>query len=402
MIKKTKTVLRITLAALIILSLCCTTSYASDEYIRYYMATLFNQNITYGQYADGSEYMYYGVVGDADYQELNNKYVTVDNDLIYGLAEAAKKSVKYLYIPIYSGAANAYDYYMVLASTTLNHAKQLKISAVDTIYNGVATPATYNQFNATGTITQENWTRTQGAINVYPLRFSINPGTAKADFIRITLNNQTVFGSLIIGMYDIKVIGSAGSAEQLHSDFINLNQNITNTITQIQQQGQEISNAIGNSSNEIAQQIQQQGQNIQNKIDENGEAIEQKVQQLTNTTIKYGEDANYYLDAIAYATDGQKLQVTSVQQHFSTALQAINAQQQIMHNNVLQNAPSEQQVNNNISIDNIAPDMDVSIIGAGSSDKGIGIILNDTRVIAMLVMVFGIATLSYLLFGRKT
>lgn len=380
MTKKLKTVLRITLAALIILSLLCTPNFASDEYIRYYMSSLFRQNITYGQYADGTEYMYYGVVGNASSQEYNNTYVTVDNDLIYALAEAATKSVKYLYIPIYSGAANAYDYYMVLASTTLNYAKQLKISAVDTIYNGVATPASFNEFNATGTISSETWSRTQGTFTVYPLRFSVNPTTAKADFIRITLNNQTVTGSLIIGMYEIKVIGSAGSTEQIHSDFNALNQNITNTITQIQQQGDKISSSI----------------------DQSGDAIVQSVQQLTNTTIKYGDDANYYLDAITYATDGQRLQVTSMQQHFTTALQAINAQQQIMHNNVLQNAPSEQQVNNNISIDNIAPDMDVSIIGGGSSDQGIGIILNDTRIIAMLVMVFGIATLSYLLFGRKT
>lgn len=380
MTKKVRSICWITLVALIILSLLCTPTYASDEYIRYYMHSLFCQNITYGQYADGTEFMYYGVVGNSSYQEYNNTYVTVNNDLIYGLAEAATKSVKYLYIPIYSGAANAYDYYMVLASTTLNYAKQLKISAVDTIYNGIPTPASFNEFNATGTITSETWSRTQGTFTVYPLRFSVNPTSAKADFIRITLNNQTVTGSLIIGMYDIKVIGSAGSADQIHSDFNALNQNITNTITQIQQQGDQISSSI----------------------EQSGDAIVQSVQQLTNTTIKYGDDANYYLDAITYATDGQKLQVQSLQMHFATALQAINAQQQIMHSNILGNAPTEQQVNNNISIDNIAPDMDVSIIGGGSSDTGIGIILNDTRVIAMLVMVFGIATLSYLLFGRKT
>ena len=286
----------------------------------------------------------------------------------------------YFYVPIYSSAANAYEYQMYIGSTSNGVCNQLDVVSVDTIYGGAATPASYAQQDDTNIFDQ--WQTADGGSTsyIYNRTLDINPKAAKVDMIRITFATQTVFALTIIGLYNINIVGATADLDTLRADVNNISNNISNMITEIQQSGYSIVQSINNNTNSTANEIKT----------------------LTDTTIKYGDDANYYLDAITYSTDGQQLQIQTLQQHFGTALQAIQAQNQIIHNNVINNAPTENQVNQVISKDQIAPDVNVSVIGGGSSNSGIGIIMSQTRVIAMLTCCVGIAILSYLLFGRKT
>lgn len=369
-------------AAILLCTQIYATSHTFDDASRYYIRRIFNQDFVYGQYKDGSSFMSQNIAtssfADYGYTEF---YPEVNyHQLIYAQAAAATKTVKYLYVPICSASANAYNYMMVIGSPSSNYAIQLDIIAVDTIYNGVATPANYNQYKSNGALRSENWARSQGSLTVYPIQFNVQPVAQNADVIRITLSDQTVTGSLIFGMYDIQVTSSASSIPQLITELNNIETSLTSIVTEIQTSNNAVISAIN----------------------DNTTSTQSVISSLIETTIKYGDDANYYLDAITYSTDGQKLQVQSLQQHFASALQAIQAQNQIIHNNVINNAPTENQVNQVISKDQIAPDVDVSIIGGGSSNNGIGIIMSQTRVIAMITCCVGIAILSYLLFGRKT
>lgn len=360
MTKKVKTICWITLAALIILSLFGTPICAAgkDNYI--YYSSIVNQNFVYGQRNNGaSETGTYRIF--TPYTGIAYPANNYDNDYLYvrSLTSSTSNPLKYVYLPLF--LANYADIVIYTAGKTANVTK-FTVTAVDSINDGIATPCDFSQ--ATDCTEEYDWQNADNGTSVdrttFALRsLNVHTKVAKTDILRITFDTSTSAAGIFVAVANVSPSVDNGAV----TDGLN---------------------------------------SVVTAINNNGTTIDNSVQQLINTTISYGDDANYYLDAITYATDGQQVQVSTLQQHFTTALQAINAQQQIMHNNILANAPSEQQVNNNISIDNIAPDMDVSIIGGGSSDTGIGIILNDTRVIAMLVMVFGIATLSYLLFGRKT
>lgn len=353
--KKVKSICWITLAALIILSLLCTPTYAlSDAYLVSVMGQEYHE---YVQYTDGSTGMGSLVSYDLSYTETN---ATVTEHIIAREDSDGNGTIKYFYIPIYTTNAKSVSWEIIHGTQSSYDIIGYTVTAVDSIYQGVATPCVYNQseYYLMQSITDyRRW---------YGEKLSVVCATDLVDVIRITLDAETT-GDFFLALTDI--INVTATPEQLYSDISNISTSINNVITEIQT---------------------------------NTTTTDGALQQLTNTVIQYGEDGLYHLEAITQQTDGQKLVYQTLQQHFNTALQAIYAQNQIIHNNVISNAPSEQQINHVISKDQIAPDVNVAVIGAGTSNSGIGIIMSQSRIIAMMVCVMGIAILSYLLFGRKT
>lgn len=352
--KLCKIIMKLTLivSAAILLS---TPNYAlSDAYLVSVMGQEYHE---YVQYTNGNTGMGSLVSYDLTYTETN---ATVTDHIIAREDTGTSGTIKYFYLPVYTTNAKSVSWEIIHGTQSSYDMIGYTVTAVDSIHNGIATPCTYNQSEYYLMQSINDYRRWYGE------KLSVVCATDLVDVIRITLDAETT-GDFFLALTDI--INVTATPDQLYSDITNISQSIENVVTEIQDNTTSTDNAI---------------------------------QQLTETVIQYGEDGMYRLEAITYSTDGQKLQIQTLQQHFGTALQAIQAQNKIIHNNVINNAPTENQVNQVISKDQIAPDVDVSIIGGGSSNSGIGIIMSQTRVIAMLTCCIGIAILSYLLFGRKT
>lgn len=318
-----------------------------------------------GANASGSDYReYYRAPVDGSEQE---------GTWYFARGETPSKKIRYWYIPIMTTAASSICFNFVFGSANQTTVRLIDVVAVDTIYNGVATPCEYmfgtedlmDNYQTYLTLNTTSATKTA----FYLKDLEVMPKTAKAEYIRIETEQDTDYASYyqqntFIALYAMEAINEADS-ETIISEITNINESISSIITEIQNNTSELNT-------------------------------------LTQTVIKYGDDANYYLEAITYSTEGQTLAVNTLKQHFTTALQAVQAQNQIIHNNVISNAPTENQVQQAINKEQIAPDVDAAVIGGGTSDSGIGIIMSQTKVVAMMVLVMGIAILSYLLFGRKT
>lgn len=338
-----------------VMMLLSTTTYAiSDAYLVSVMGQEYHE---YVQYTDGSTGKGSLVSYDLTYTETN---ATVTNHIIARGDTVSNGTIKYFYLPIYTTNAKSVSWEIIHGTHSSYDMIGYKVAAVDSIYNGVATPCIYNQSEYYLMQTINDYRRWYGE------KLSVVCATDLVDVIRITLDAETT-GDFFLALTDI--ISVTATPDQLYNDISNISTSINNVVTEIQT---------------------------------NTTSTDSAIQQLTNTVIQYGDDGKYRLEVITYSTDGQQLQIQTLEQHFNTALQAIQAQNQIIHNNVISSAPTENQVNQVISKDQIAPDVDVSIVGGGSSDSGIGIIMSQTRVIAMLTCCVGIAILSYLLFGRKT
>lgn len=332
-----------------------------DNYI--YQSNIVNQSFAYFEQASGETKagtyqaftMYNGINYPADNYNFDYLYMRYAGG-------ASGNVIKYIYLPLFQ--ASSVSISMYTAGTSAN-AVAYNIIAADAINAGVATPCEFSQSSkpsATYSLIKAEATTVSGnTINLAIRKCTITtPG--KTDILRLTIDT-TVTGNIYLGVFEITPIANVTS----------IYQGIQNIVSTINQQTTDINN--NNNSN---------------------------TQSIVNTVIKYGDDTNYYLEAITYSTQDQQLIVNTTKLKFNTALQALQAQNQIIHNNVINNAPTENQVQQVINKEQIAPDVDIAVIGGGTSDSGIGIIMSQTKVIAMMVLVMGIAILSYLLFGRKT
>lgn len=329
-----------------------------EEYI--YQTNIVNQNFNYFERADGTtltgSYLEYTVYRADNYPEQDY----LDKPQLYGYdyvymrrgAGATGNPIKYIYLPVFMACGVQIELYTASSS---NAVKAYQITAVDAIKNGVTTSCEFTQSEASSEGVQliryeEYPSVSDDTTALWIRRLSVNVPKS-VDILRLEISTTSV-GNISIGVFEQTPIPN----------------------------GAEITEGINN----IISTINNQSQSI------------------VNTIIKYGDDANYYLEAITYSTEDQKLIVNTTKQKFNTALQALQAQNQIIHSNVINNAPTQNQVQQVINKEQIAPDVDVAVIGGGTSDSGIGIIMSQTKVIAMMVLVMGIAILSYLLFGRKT
>lgn len=332
-----------------------------DNYI--YQSSIVNQSFAYFEQASGATKagtyqaftMYNGINYPADNYNFDYLYMRYAGG-------ATGNLIKYIYIPLFQASSVSISMYTSGSSTNV---AAYKITAVDSINAGVATPCEFSQSSnhtAAYSLIKAEATSVSGNTTSLVLRKCTITTPGKTDILRLTIDT-TVTGNIYFGIFEITPIANVTS----------ISEGIQNIVSTINQQTTDINN--NNNSN---------------------------TQSIVNTVIKYGDDANYYLEAITYSTQDQQLVVNTTKQKFNTALQALQAQNQIIHNNVINNAPTENQVQQVISKEQIAPDVDVAVIGGGTSDSGIGIIMSQTKVIAMMVLVMGIAILSYLLFGRKT
>lgn len=109
-----------------------------------------------------------------------------------------------------------------------------------------------------------------------------------------------------------------------------------------------------------------------------------------------------YLHTIVTISDEDRLQIITIQNSYSSINETMQHYESIIDAaNASINAPTASAAAGALDRTQILPDFDASSIGAGSSDSGIGIILSNAWVIKMLVAVLGIASLSYILFGKK-
>lgn len=111
---------------------------------------------------------------------------------------------------------------------------------------------------------------------------------------------------------------------------------------------------------------------------------------------------NTYLHTITTVSDEDKLQIITIKNSYSSINETMQHYESIIDAaNASINAPTASAAAGALDRTQILPDFDASSIGAGSSDSGIGIILSNAWVIKMLVAVLGIASLSYILYGKK-
>lgn len=353
-------------AAMIVALICVlSTSVCAEGLENYvYNSVIVNQSFAYFEYTNGTtnsgayySYNLYQAVDHVQDEDGNYDYVH-----LRALSGSSGKIVKYIYLPLFQ--SSSVDVTLFTASNIAS-VKAHNIVAVDAINNGVATQCDFTQSTSVTElmplIQADSGLTTQGRVNLSFRQCTVTTN-GRADILRLTINTASN-ATICIGVFKINPIANVSSI----SDGIN------SIITTINQQTADINNNNNNNA-----------------------------QSIVNTVIKYGDDANYYLEAITYATQEQQLVVNTTKQKFNTALQALQAQNQIIHNNVINNAPTENQVQQVINKEKIAPDVDIAVIGGGTSDSGIGIIMSQTKLIAMMVLVMGIAILSYLLFGRKT
>lgn len=353
-------------AALIAALICVlSTSVCAEGQENYiYNSVIVNQDFTYFEYKnakiDAGYYQAYSLYGVVDsVYDTDNNYDYVHMRVNEG---ASGYVVKYIYLPLFVTTSVQIDLFTAGATASVT---AHNIIAVDAINDGVSTSCDFVQADEVtdemSLIESDSGVISGHTANMAFRTCSVTtPG--RADILRITVDTTSI-KTINVGVFKINPIVNVSS----------ISQGIQNIISTINQQTTDINNNNNNNT-----------------------------QSILNTVIKYGDDANYYLEAITYATQDQQLIVSTTQQKFSTALQALQAQNQIIHNNIINNAPTENQVQQVINKEQIAPDVDVAVIGGGTSDSGIGIIMSQTKVIAMMVLVMGIAILSYLLFGRKT
>lgn len=109
-----------------------------------------------------------------------------------------------------------------------------------------------------------------------------------------------------------------------------------------------------------------------------------------------------YLHTIVTISDDDRLQIITIQNSYASINETMQHYESIIDAaNASINAPTASAAAGALDRTQILPDFDASSIGAGSSDSGIGIILSNAWVIKMLVAVLGIASLSYILYGKK-
>lgn len=109
-----------------------------------------------------------------------------------------------------------------------------------------------------------------------------------------------------------------------------------------------------------------------------------------------------YLHTIVTISDEDRLQIITIQNSYSSINETMQHYESIIDAaNASINAPTASAAAGALDRTQILPDFDASSICAGSSDSGIGIILSNAWVIKMLVAVLGIASLSYILYGKK-
>lgn len=109
-----------------------------------------------------------------------------------------------------------------------------------------------------------------------------------------------------------------------------------------------------------------------------------------------------YLHTIVTISDEDRLQIITIQNSYSSINETMQHYESIIDAaNASINAPTASAAAGALDRTQILPDFDASSIGAGSSDSGIGIILSNAWVVKMLVAVLGIASLSYILYGKK-
>lgn len=109
-----------------------------------------------------------------------------------------------------------------------------------------------------------------------------------------------------------------------------------------------------------------------------------------------------YLHTIVTISDEDRLQIITIQNSYSSINETMQHYESIIDAaNASINAPTASAAAGALDRTQILPDFDASSIGAGSSDSGIGVILSNAWVIKMMVAVLGVASLSYILFGKK-
>lgn len=113
-------------------------------------------------------------------------------------------------------------------------------------------------------------------------------------------------------------------------------------------------------------------------------------------------EINTYLHTISTVSDEDKLLIITIKNSYSSLNETMQHYESIIDAaNASINAPTASAAAGALDRTQILPDFDASSIGAGSSDSGIGIILSNAWVIKMFVAVLGIASLSYILYGKK-
>lgn len=121
-----------------------------------------------------------------------------------------------------------------------------------------------------------------------------------------------------------------------------------------------------------------------------------------STTVTQLIQINTYLHTITTVSDEDKLQIITIKNSYSSINETMQHYESIIDAaNASINAPTASAAAGSLDRTQILPDFDASSLGAGSSDSGIGVILSNAWVIKMLVAVLGIASLSYILYGKK-
>lgn len=110
-----------------------------------------------------------------------------------------------------------------------------------------------------------------------------------------------------------------------------------------------------------------------------------------------------YLSTITTVSDDDKLLIVTLQGSYDDVRQKMQQYTQIINSaDAAINAPAPSDIAPTLDAGNVFPDADFKSIGAGTSESGIGLLVNHPIVVKLLLAVFGVATLAYIIYGKRT